>query len=357
MEKPARITEKTRPAHAFCVAPMLKCTDRHCRYFYRLMSRHARLYTEMITARAIIHGDRDALLRYSPHEHPVALQLGGSNRRELVQAAKAGEDYGYDEINLNAGCPSARVRSGAFGACLMKEPLLVADCVAAMAAATNIPVTVKCRTGVDDQNPDEALRDFVRACKSAGVRIFIIHARKAWLAGLSPKENRTVPPLDHGLVKTLKQENPELSVILNGGIGNIREGLEHLDAVDGIMMGRAVYDNPFLLAQVDRAFYGKPHTPQDRAEIAGHMSDYIKKMYEKGVRPHAVIRHMAGLYRGMQGAKQWRRLLARASAATGPEVLDEACRLFELHTAKDPSCMNKPFQTPPEQPDRFVSPA
>ena len=246
----------TAPDIRFSVAPMMDWTDRHDRYFMRLMSKRARLYTEMVTADAVRFGDRDKLLSYNKEEHPLALQLGGSDPQALAEAAKIGEDYGYDEINLNVGCPSDRVQSGQFGACLMQEPNLVADCVAVMAAAVKVPVTVKSRIGVDDQEPREALFTLVEKSKSVGIGHFIVHARKAWLDGLSPKENRDIPPLDYGLVYQLKQAHPDLLISINGGIETLQDCAAHLSKTDGVMLGRAPYKNPYLLASVDAQLFG-----------------------------------------------------------------------------------------------------
>lgn len=310
---------------------MMDGTDRHCRYFHRLMSRRARLYTEMITAEAIVHGDREYLLGFDDTEHPVALQLGGSDPEKLRMAAQIGESFGYDEINLNVGCPSDRVQSGAFGAYLMKEPQLVANCVAVMSAAVSIPVTVKCRIGVDDQNPEEALPTLVDACAEAGVRIFIVHARKAWLQGLSPKENRTIPPLDYGLVKRLKRERPNLSIILNGGIETINDSAAHLGDVDGVMLGRTAYGAPYLLSQVDSVIFGEENSPVSREEVVRQMSGYVKRQFELGVRPHAITRHMLGLYHGASGARRWRRFISENAPSARSDILDKA--LEAMHAA------------------------
>src|SRR6185369_1585170 len=245
----------TANTHRFCVAPMMDWTDRHCRVLHRLLSARARLYTEMVTADAVLHGARERLIGFSEIEHPVALQLGGAEPAKLAQAARIGAERGYDEINLNVGCPSDRVQSGCFGAALMREPALVGDCVAAMRAGVNVPVTVKCRIGVDDQEPSEALPALADACAKAGVRVFAVHARKAWLSGLSPKENREIPPLDYGLVYALKRARPELTISITGGIGSLDEAEAHLRHVDGVMLGRAAYQTPAILADVDRRFF------------------------------------------------------------------------------------------------------
>ena len=303
---------------------MMDGTDRHCRYFHRLMTKRALLYTEMITAEAAINGDRDYLLGFDPSEHPVALQLGGSDPDKLVEAAKIGADFGYDEINLNVGCPSDRVQSGAFGACLMKSPTLVADCVAAMKAAVNIPVTVKCRIGVDDQDPEESLFGFVDEVAAAGCEIFIVHARKAWLQGLSPKENRTLPPLDYDLVRRLKRERKELSIILNGGIETIGDAASLVADFDGVMLGRAAYGAPYLLASVDEMMFGDADTAPSREDVAAQMSDYIKRMFAIGVRPHSITRHMLGLFHGAPGARLWRRFISENASHARDDILDEA---------------------------------
>src|ERR1700742_1499829 len=242
--------------HKFSVAPMMDWTDRHCRFLHRQLTKHALLYTEMVTSQAILHGQRERLLGFDRREDPVALQLGGSEPVKLAECAKIGEDFGYAEINLNVGCPSDRVQSGRFGACLMREPELVAECVAAMRHAVSIPVTVKCRIGVDDQNPEEALRDVIGLCARAGVKTFAVHARKAWLEGLSPKENRDIPPLDYDLVYRVKREHPKLTIVINGGIATLDEAEKHLAHVDGVMMGRAAYHSPAMLADVDARFFG-----------------------------------------------------------------------------------------------------
>ncbi len=305
---------------------MMDGTDRHCRYFHRLLSRRARLYTEMITAEAAIHGDRARLLGYDPREHPVALQLGGAAPAKLAEAARIGAGFGYDEINLNVGCPSDRVQSGAFGACLMKTPGLVADCVAAMREGVDVPVTVKCRIGVDDQDPEESLFGFVETVAAAGCGVFIVHARKAWLQGLSPKENRTVPPLDYELVRRLKALRPDLVIVLNGGIETVRDGARHLEMVDGVMLGRAAYGAPYLLAGVDAALFGDGAPAPSREAVVAAMSVYLKREASRSnaFRPHAVTRHMLGLYHGAPGARAWRRFLSEHAPGAGCDILDRA---------------------------------
>lgn len=310
--------------HLFCVAPLMDGTDRHCRYFHRLMSKRARLYTEMITAEAAIHGDRDYLLGFDKSEHPVALQLGGSEPEKMAEASKIGEGYGYDEINLNVGCPSDRVQSGAFGACLMKTPDLVAECVAAMRNAVDIPVTVKCRIGVDDQDPEESLFTFVEKVAATGCDVFIVHARKAWLQGLSPKENRTIPPLDYDLVRRLKRERPGLTIVLNGGIETVQDATSLVSDFDGVMLGRAAYGAPYILADVDEVMFGDAAPAPSRAEVVQAMSQYVKRAFETGVRPHSITRHMLGLYHGAPGARAWRRFLSENASAARATLLDEA---------------------------------
>jgi tRNA-dihydrouridine synthase A len=308
------------------VAPMMDWTDRHCRAFHRVLTRHTRLYTEMLTTGAVLHGDRARLLAYDPAEHPVALQLGGSEPRELAEAARIGADLGYDEINLNVGCPSDRVQSGRFGACLMREPQLVADCVAAMRAAVGIPVTVKCRLGVDDQDPEQSLFTLVDACAAAGVREFVVHARKAWLKGLSPKENRDIPPLDYPLVWRLKAERPHLGVAINGGIGSLDEALDHLAHVDGVMLGRAAYHTPAILGEADRRIYGQADGDIAPLEAVERFRPYIAAELGRGVHLAAMTRHMLGLFHGAPGARAWRRILTVEGVQPGAgfDVVDRA---------------------------------
>ncbi|HEX3942480.1 MAG TPA: tRNA dihydrouridine(20/20a) synthase DusA [Rhizomicrobium sp.] len=310
--------------HKICVAPMMDWTDRHCRYLHRCLSARAMLYTEMVTAEAAIRGDRERLLGFDPFEKPVALQLGGSDPERLAEAAQIGRDFGYDEINLNVGCPSDRVQSGRFGACLMKEPEVVADCTAAMRAAVSIPVTVKCRIGVDDQDADAALRDTIGLCARAGMKIFAVHARKAWLEGLSPKENRDVPPLDYELVYRVKREHPKLTIVLNGGIETLDEAQAHLAHVDGAMMGRAAYHSPAILAQVDARFFGdKPVELENAVQI---YMDYVAQQLSRRVPLQALTKPMLGLFNGRQGARLFRRHLAENGTvrSAGIEVLREA---------------------------------
>ncbi|MGQ0742557.1 MAG: tRNA dihydrouridine(20/20a) synthase DusA [Alphaproteobacteria bacterium] len=305
-------------SHRFCVAPMMERTDRHCRVLHRLLSARARLYTEMVTAEAVLHGQPDRLLGFSDIEHPVALQLGGAEPAKLAQAARIGEDAGYDEINLNVGCPSDRVQSGRFGACLMREPKLVADCVAAMRAAASVPVTVKCRIGVDDQDPQCSLRALVDACAEAGATVFTVHARKAWLAGISPRENRDVPPLDYELVYALKRERPQLTVAVNGGIRSLDEAENHLRHVDGVMMGRAVYQTPAILAEVDARFFGDAAANID-AGIDAYV-DYVAANLKQGAPLNAMTKHMLGLFHGRPGARLFRRHLSENATRPGADI-------------------------------------
>jgi tRNA-dihydrouridine synthase A len=304
------VTDKTR---AFSVAPMMEWTDRHCRFFHRLLTRRALLYTEMLTTGAVLHGDRTRLLRFDPNEHPLALQLGGSDPRALAACARIGADLGFDEINLNAGCPSDRVQDGRFGACLMAEPALVGDCVAAMKAAVAVPVTVKCRIGIDDQDPEQALEVFTQAVESAGVDALIVHARKAWLKGLSPKENRDIPPLDYERVYRLKALHPHLPVILNGGIGGVEDAAAHLTRLDGVMMGRAAYQEPWRLLAVDPLIFGEDARFAAAKEAALALVPYIEREMRGGARLHSITRHLHGLFRSVPGARAFRRHLAGAA--------------------------------------------
>ena len=289
---------------------MMEWTDRHCRFFHRLLTRRALIYSEMLTTGAVLHGDRVRLLSFDPFEHPVALQLGGCDPGALAQSARIGEDFGYDEINLNVGCPSDRVREGRFGACLMAEPSLVGDCVGAMRAAVKIPVTVKCRIGIDEQNPDEALFAFTNSVKTAGVDALIVHARKAWLKGLSPRENREVPPLDYALVRRLKAAYPQLEIVLNGGIATVDQAQVELDALDGVMMGRAAYQEPWRLLDVDPRIFDSPAPFARLHDVVLALIPYIERELDKGVRLHAITRHVLGLFRTIPGARAFRRHLA-----------------------------------------------
>ncbi|AHM05145.1 tRNA dihydrouridine synthase A [Roseibacterium elongatum DSM 19469] len=307
---------------------MMDWTDRHCRFFHRLMSRETLLYTEMVTAPAVVHGDRDRLLGFDAAEHPVALQLGGSDRAELAQATRIAAEYGYDEINLNVGCPSDRVQSGAFGAVLMTQPALVAACVAAMRAASPVEVTVKCRIGVDDQEPAHILPDFLRQISAAGVRRVTIHARKAWLQGLSPKENRDIPPLDYPLVYRMKDAVPEMHLSINGGVASLDEADAHLRAgMDGVMIGRAAYHTPAdILLEADRRIFGAASPARDPVEVAHLMLPYIEGHLSAGGRLHQITRHMLGLFAGRPGARGWKRVLSEGAhkPGAGPALVERA---------------------------------
>jgi tRNA-dihydrouridine synthase A len=289
---------------------MMEWTDRHCRFFHRLLTRRALIYTEMLTTGAVLHGDRARLMAFDPFEHPVALQLGGCEAQALAAAARIGEEFGYDEINLNVGCPSDRVRDGRFGACLMAEPALVADCVAAMKAAVAVPVTVKCRIGIDAQDPEQSLFAFTKAVKTSGADALIVHARKAWLKGLSPRENREVPSLDYGLVRRLKAAHPDLEVVLNGGLSSLEQAQAELGTVDGVMMGRAAYQEPWRLLAVDPLFYGEPAPFASAKDAAFALIPYIERELARGTRLHAITRHVLGLFRSVPGARAFRRHLA-----------------------------------------------
>ena len=299
---------------------MMEWTDRHCRFFHRLLTRRALIYTEMITTGAVLHGDRARLLAYDPAEHPLALQLGGSEPAKLAECARIAADLGYDEINLNVGCPSDRVQEGRFGACLMAEPALVGDCVAAMAAKVAVPVTVKCRIGIDEQDPEEALEALAGAVERAGVAALVVHARKAWLDGLSPRENRDIPPLDYDRVYRLKAAHPDLTVVLNGGLVDLDQAAAHLMRVDGVMMGRAAYQEPWRLLAVDPVLFGEDApfaTPPAAAEA---LIPYIERELARGVRLHAVMRHILGLFRGVPGARAFRRHLATQAVKPGAGI-------------------------------------
>ncbi len=299
---------------------MMEWTDRHCRFFHRLLTRRALIYTEMITIGAVLHGDRRRLLAYDPAEHPVALQLGGSDPQKLAECAGIAADLGFDEINLNVGCPSDRVQEGRFGACLMAEPALVGDCVAAMTAAVDVPVTVKCRIGIDNQDPERALETLTDAVMRAGVAALIVHARKAWLAGLSPRENRDIPPLDYDLVYRLKAAHPQLPIVINGGITDLDQAAAHLARVDGVMIGRAAYQEPWRLLGVDPILFGEGSafsTPKGAAEA---LIPYIAHELARGTRLHAITRHVLGLFRGVPGARAFRRHLATEAVKPGADV-------------------------------------
>jgi tRNA-dihydrouridine synthase A len=310
---------------------MMDWTDRHCRVFHRLMTRRGRLYTEMLTTGAIIHGDRQRLLGFDASEHPVALQLGGSDPDALATAARIGEDFGYDEINLNVGCPSDRVKDGRFGACLMAEPELVAEGVAAMKRAVKIPVTVKCRIGIDDQDPEIALDVLARGVIAAGSDGLIVHARKAWLNGLSPKENRDIPPLDYDRVYRLKAALPDVPIIINGGIGSIAEARLHLDHVDGVMLGRAAYQEPWRLLSVDPELFGEAAPFATMKDVFAAMLPYIEQQLAQGTRLHSMTRHFVGAFHGVEGARAFRRHLAEngVRAGAGVNVLVDAMALVD----------------------------
>jgi tRNA-dihydrouridine synthase A len=296
---------------------MMDWTDRHCRFFHRLLTRRALLYTEMVTTGAVIHGDRQRLLGFDAAEHPIALQLGGSDPTALATSAQIGEGFGYDEINLNVGCPSDRVQEGRFGACLMLEPRLVADSVAAMKAAVKVPVTVKCRIGVDDQDPEQALFAFAAQVKAAGADALIVHARKAWLKGLSPKENREVPPLDYGIVHRLKDAHPDWPIVLNGGLASLEQARDNLGKLDGVMLGRAAYQEPWRLLGADPMFFGEEAPFASPKEAALALIPYIEREMEKGVRLNSITRHVLGLFRAVPGARAFRRHLATEAVKPG----------------------------------------
>ena len=318
-------------SHRFAVAPMMDWTDRHCRAFHRQLTRHALLYTEMVTAPAILRGDRTRLLGMNDIEHPVALQLGGSDPVALGEAAAIGETYGYDEINLNVGCPSDRVQEGRFGACLMAEPQLVAACVTAMQRQVKVPVTVKCRIGIDEQDSERDLQRFIDAAAAAGVRTFIVHARKAWLQGLSPKQNREVPPLDYARVYRLKAAHPELTIVINGGIASLDDADAHLQHVDGVMLGRAAYQTPYILAEVDRRFFDPDAKVPARAEAIEGLIPYIERHVASGGRLNNFVRHVLGLYHGEPRARVFRRYLSENAPRDGAPLatLIEAVSLVE----------------------------
>jgi tRNA-dihydrouridine synthase A len=327
----------------FCVAPMMDWTDRHCRYFHRLLSRRARLYTEMLTTGAVIHGDRDRMLGFEAFEHPVAVQLGGSEPRELAAAAKICEEFGYDEINLNVGCPSDRVQNGAFGACLMLRPGLVADCVRGMKDAVRLPITVKCRIGVDEQAPEHALFEMAESVTRAGADALVVHARKAWLKGLSPRENRDVPPLDYPLVYRLKRAYPDIPIVINGGLTTISEMRAQLEHVDGVMVGRAAYQKPELLLDVDTIFYEGAADVRDGFEALSLYLPYVERELSRGERLSAMARHLLGLFSGRPGARAFRRRLALDSVkpGAGPEVV-----LAAMEELRQPSadCAEKSYR-------------
>ena len=318
----------------FSVAPMMDWTDRHCRFLHRLLTRHSLLFTEMVNSGAIVRGDAERHLRFDSSEHPVALQLGGSDAVELAEACRIAESFGYDEINLNVGCPSDRVQSGRFGACLMAEPDLVADCVRAMRDATDIPITVKCRIGIDDQDTEESHDRFADAMVAAGVDALYVHARKAWLQGLSPKENRTIPPLDYPRVYRLARRLAPLQSAINGGIDTLEQAEEHLRHMDGVMLGRAAYHNPMLLAAVDARIFGDDRAVPDLASIMATMADYAEQQRSQGVRLNNIARHMLGLCNGRPGARQFRQIMSvdACKPDAGPEVFMRALAMVEDRT-------------------------
>ncbi|MCZ8186479.1 MAG: tRNA dihydrouridine(20/20a) synthase DusA [Beijerinckiaceae bacterium] len=329
------MTEPVSPWR-FSVAPMMDWTDRHCRVFHRLLSRHALLYTEMVTTGAVLHGDRQRLLGFSAVEHPVALQLGGSDPADLAASARIGAEFGYDEINLNCGCPSDRVQNGRFGACLMREPALVAEAVAAMKAAVAVPVTVKCRIGVDDQDPEEALFTLARQVVAAGADALVVHARKAWLKGLSPRENRDIPPLDYAIVRRLKAEFPAVPIAINGGIASLDLAQTLLapsdegPGLDGVMLGRAAYQNPSILLGVDPLFFGEAAPVSGPAEALEALIPYLEEVTAAGTSPHAVTRHVLGLFQSQPGARAFRRHLSTEAVkhGAGAGILAEALALL-----------------------------
>ena len=307
--------------YRFSVAPMMDWTDRHCRAFHRELSDHTLLYTEMVTADAVIHGDRERLIGYSDVEHPVALQLGGNEPDKLAEAARIVEDFGYDEVNLNCGCPSDRVQSGAFGACLMREPDLVADCLSAMQKAVSIPVTVKHRIGVDEDDERECVYRFVETVKNkSDCTVFIAHARKAWLKGLSPKENRDIPPLNYPLIHDLKSDFSDLTIVLNGGLTTLDDSLPHLEKLDGIMLGRAPYQNPSLMLGVDTKVFGAPQKHADMISALLAYREYIVRALESGTPLHGITRHLLGSFNGLPGARLWRRHLSENAPRAGADI-------------------------------------
>ncbi len=320
---------------------MMDWTDRHCRAFHRGLTAKARLYTEMLTAGAVVHGDRARLLAFDSGEHPVALQLGGSDPALLAEAAKIGEGFGYDEINLNVGCPSDRVQNGRFGACLMREPALVAECMAAIAGAVRVPATVKCRLGVDEQEPDESLFALVDACAAAGVSVFVVHARKAWLEGLSPKDNREIPPLDYAIVHRLKRERPQLTVVLNGGLTTLEASAGHLeggDALDGVMLGRAAYHDPGMLGLADRRLFGAGEDVSPETAVERYLP-HVRAERARGTRLATLTRPLLGLFHGRPGARAWRRTLTLESLApeAGAEVIERALSHLSQREREGPS--------------------
>jgi tRNA-dihydrouridine synthase A len=321
----------------FSVAPMMDWTDRHCRFFHRLLTRRALMYTEMVTTGAVLHGDKARLLGFDPAEHPVALQLGGSDPRALAECARIAEDFGYDEINLNVGCPSDRVQEGRFGACLMAEPDLVGDCVAAMKATVPLPVTVKCRIGIDEQDPEAALDALTSAARRAGVDALMVHARKAWLQGLSPRENRDVPPLDYDRVYRLKSANPDLEISINGGVTTLEQASAHLQQVDGVMMGRAAYQEPWRLLAVDPLLFGQPAPFASPKDAGLALVPYIERERARGTRLHSITRHLHGLFHAVPGARAFRRHLAVEGVKPGADarvLLDALAHVRDAEPAR-----------------------
>jgi tRNA-dihydrouridine synthase A len=319
------------PLHTFCVAPMMDWTDRHCRYFLRLLSKHAMLYTEMVTSGALIHGDKERFLKFNPEEQPLAIQLGGSMPDELVECAKMAEDAGYIEINLNVGCPSDRVQNGKMGACLMAEPKLVAECVAAMKNSVKIPVTVKSRVGIDNMDSYDELADFISIVNAAGCSCFILHARIAILKGLSPKQNRDVPPLNYQRVYEIKRNFPELEIIINGGIKDLTEAHEHLKHVDGVMLGREAYQRPYILSTVDQEFFNAQDKIPERLNILEHFLPYVDEELTKGTALRHITRHILGLFQSQPGGKKFRRYLSENAYKSGADlnVLKQAMQLVQ----------------------------
>ncbi len=315
----------------FTCAPMMDWSDRHCRYFWRLLSQHAVLYTEMVTTGALIHGDQERFLRFHPAEQPLALQLGGSDPNALASCAALAEKWGYDEVNLNCGCPSDRVQNGRIGACLMAEPELVRDCMSAMIERVKIPVTIKHRIGIDDMEDYDGLIHFVDTVAQSGCSTFIIHARKAWLQGLSPKQNRDIPPLDYELVARIKRERPELEIIINGGITHLEQCQTLLQEVDGVMLGREIYANPYLLAEVDKTIYASTTPTPSRLEVMKQFMTYMQAELEQGTRLNQMTRHILGLYQGLPGARQFRRVISENAHKkdAGLEVVSQALAAVE----------------------------
>ncbi|PCJ39953.1 MAG: tRNA dihydrouridine(20/20a) synthase DusA [SAR86 cluster bacterium] len=319
------------PSHIFCVAPMMDWTDRHCRYFLRLLSKHAMLYTEMVTTGALIHGDKARFLKFNPEEQPLAIQLGGSNPKELAECAKLAEDAGYLEVNLNIGCPSDRVQNGKMGACLMAEPELVAECVAAMKNSVKIPVTVKSRIGIDDMDSYDELADFISVVSSAGCSSFILHARIAILKGLSPKQNRDIPPLNYQRVYDIKRNFPDLEIIINGGIKSLTEAHEHLQHVDGVMLGREAYQHPYILSAVDQEFFNLTDSIPERLKVLEYFLPYVADELKQGTALRHITRHILGLFQSQPGGKKFRRYLSENAYKPGADlsILEHAMLLVQ----------------------------